>query len=57
MRRGRLNIHPGVGGSLSAIAQDLHDIWGEAIEGHLDIPLKDLMVRFFISFAMKNNKF
>ena len=47
MRRGHLNIHPGIGGSLTAIAQDLHHIWAEAIEGHLDIPLKDLMVRIF----------
>ena len=56
MRRGRLNIHPGVGGSLSAIVQDLEDLWGEAIEEHLDIPLKDLKVAIcsLISFVNVN---
>ena len=49
MRRGRLNVHAGIGGSLSSISQDLEDIWGEAIEGHLDIPLKDLKVFYFLN--------
>ena len=44
MRCGRLNVHFGVGGSLNAISQDLEDIWSEAIQGYLDIPLKDLKV-------------
>ncbi len=45
MRRGRLNLHDGVGGSLTAIVQDLVDIWAYALENQLDIPIKDLMVR------------
>ncbi len=44
MRRGHLNVHKGLGGSLTAITQDLTDIWGEIIQEQLDIPLKDLKV-------------
>lgn len=44
MRRGRLNVHKGVGGSLTAVLQDLELIWGSAIQNILDIPLKDLKV-------------
>ncbi|OQR71989.1 actin-related protein 8-like [Tropilaelaps mercedesae] len=35
MRRGRLNLHKGVGGSLSAVLHDLKDIWEWAIREHL----------------------
>ncbi|GAB6018746.1 actin-like protein arp8 [Chamberlinius hualienensis] len=42
IRRGLLNIHPGVGGSETAVLSDLEDIWGAAIQNYLEIPLKDL---------------
>lgn len=42
MRRGRLNIHDGPGGTLSAVMADIETIWGKALETYLDIPLKDL---------------
>ncbi len=47
LRHGSLNVHDGVGGSLTAIAQDLEDIWGTIIQEQLDIPLKDLKVSVF----------
>lgn len=45
MRRGRLNIHPGPGGTVTAVLADIETIWATAIQKHLDIPLKDLKVR------------
>ncbi|XP_064632876.1 actin-related protein 8-like [Lineus longissimus] len=42
IRRGRLNLHPGPNGSLTAVLQDLETIWSEAIKNSLDIPLKNL---------------
>lgn len=42
IRRGRLNLHSGVGGSLTAVLADLETIWGTVIHQYLDIPLKDL---------------
>ncbi|KFM64441.1 Actin-related protein 8, partial [Stegodyphus mimosarum] len=42
IRRGQLNLHPGVGGSLSSVLADLEAIWSTAIQKYLDIPLKDL---------------
>lgn len=44
VRRGQLNLHSGVGGSLSSVITDLETILGQAIQGGLDIPLKDLKV-------------
>jgi len=43
-RRGDLNIHSGVGGSLSAVLADLETIWGHCIQHLLDIPKSDLKV-------------
>uniref|UniRef100_A0A3B4YQG9 Actin related protein 8 n=1 Tax=Seriola lalandi dorsalis TaxID=1841481 RepID=A0A3B4YQG9_SERLL len=40
--RGQLNVHPGPGGSLTAIMADLETIWSHVIQKHLEIPLKDL---------------
>lgn len=40
--RGRLNLHGGPGGSLTAVLADLEVIWGTAIQNFLEIPLKDL---------------
>ena len=47
IRRGRFNIHNNLGGTLSAIMQDLEDLWSMAIEKYLDIPIKDLQVSTF----------
>ncbi|XP_070558139.1 actin-related protein 8-like isoform X2 [Ptychodera flava] len=41
-RCGGLNLHQGIGGSLSVVMQDLEVIWKTAIERHLEIPIKDL---------------
>ncbi|XP_015118934.1 actin-related protein 8 isoform X2 [Diachasma alloeum] len=41
-RRGELNIHPGPGGSLTAILADLKTIWEFVLVKKLQIPLKDL---------------
>ena len=43
-RRGKLNLHAGPGGTLTAVLQDIHDIWSYAIQNFLDIPIKDLKV-------------
>ena len=43
-RRGDLNIHSGVGGSLSSVLADLEAIWGHCIEKLLEIPRSDLKV-------------
>ncbi|GAA6220078.1 actin-related protein 8 [Lates japonicus] len=40
--RGQLNVHPGPGGSLTAVLADLETIWSHVIQKHLEIPLKDL---------------
>uniref|UniRef100_G3WUL6 Actin-related protein 8 n=1 Tax=Sarcophilus harrisii TaxID=9305 RepID=G3WUL6_SARHA len=42
IRRGQLNIHPGPGGSLTAVLADLEAIWSHVIQKYLEIPLKDL---------------
>lgn len=40
-RRGDLNFHNGVGGSLTSILVDLQDIWTRSIEKHLSIARTD----------------
>ncbi|XP_051526120.1 actin-related protein 8 [Myxocyprinus asiaticus] len=40
--RGHLNIHSGLGGSLTAVLVHLENIWSHAIHRLLEIPLKDL---------------
>ncbi|XP_045618086.1 actin-related protein 8 isoform X1 [Procambarus clarkii] len=40
--RGDLNIHSGLGGSVSAVLADLETIWGHCISTILNVPLKDL---------------
>jgi len=40
-RRGDLNFHNGVGGSLTSILVDLQDIWTRSIEKHLSIARAD----------------
>ena len=44
MRRGRLNLHDGPGGTLTAVLEDLETLWSSAIHTHLDIPIKDLKI-------------
>jgi len=44
IKQGSLNIHNGVGGSLTAIVEDLERIWSNAIKTTLEIPLNDLSV-------------
>ncbi|XP_002730533.1 actin-related protein 8-like [Saccoglossus kowalevskii] len=41
-RCGGLNLHQGIGGSLTSVIQDLQIIWSSAIENQLEIPVKDL---------------
>ena len=42
---GQLNVQPNiVGGSVTAVIQDLEDIWSYAIQECLEIPVKDLKV-------------
>ncbi|MEE6501718.1 hypothetical protein FKM82_004301 [Ascaphus truei] len=42
IRRGQLNLHPGPGGSLTAVLTDLETIWSHVIQKLLEIPRKDL---------------
>ncbi|XP_074639693.1 actin-related protein 8-like isoform X1 [Acropora palmata] len=42
MKEGRLNLHSGPGGSLTAVCADLENLWAYAIQTHLTIPLRDL---------------
>ncbi|GBM43890.1 Actin-related protein 8, partial [Araneus ventricosus] len=42
IRRGQLNLHAGVGGSLSSVLADLEAIWTSAFQKYLDINPKDL---------------
>lgn len=44
MLRGDLNVHKGLGGSISAVLADLETIWGHCISTILNVPLKDLKV-------------
>ena len=44
VRRGSLNVHSGVGGSMSAILQDLEDIWSTVLHIYLNIPRTDIKV-------------
>ena len=44
VRRGRLNLHPGPGGSLTAVVADLRLIWLHCIERLLGIERADLEV-------------
>lgn len=46
IRRGQLNLHPGVGGSLSSVLSDLETIWSTALQKFLDISPKDIAVSF-----------
>jgi len=48
-RRGRLNLHDGPGGTLTAVLEDLETLWSSAIHTHLDIPIKDLKVTSMVS--------
>ena len=43
-RHGDLNIHSGVGGSLSSVLADLETIWGHCIVNLLEIPKSELKV-------------
>ena len=43
-RRGHLNLHAGIGGSLSSVLSDLEDIWSWSIVEKLGISLKALPV-------------
>ncbi|MCL4125792.1 UNVERIFIED_CONTAM: hypothetical protein GTU68_030768, partial [Idotea baltica] len=43
--KGDLNIHPGVGGSITAVLSHLETIWGHCITHLLNVPIKDLKVR------------
>lgn len=47
MRRGRLNVHDGPGGSLSSVLADLEVIWSHVLQEHMEIPVKDLKVLIF----------
>lgn len=40
IRRGDLNLHNGIGGSLSAVLADLQEIWEYVLKTHLKIPLR-----------------
>ncbi|GIX71980.1 actin-related protein 8 [Caerostris extrusa] len=42
IQRGQLNIHAGIGGSLSSVITDLETIWTSAFQKYLDIPPKEL---------------
>uniref|UniRef100_A0A8D8VG47 Actin-related protein 8 n=1 Tax=Cacopsylla melanoneura TaxID=428564 RepID=A0A8D8VG47_9HEMI len=42
LQRGELNVHNGVGGSLTSVLTDLYDIWTHIIKTKLLIPIKDL---------------
>ncbi|XP_054715778.1 actin-related protein 8-like [Uloborus diversus] len=42
IRRGQLNVHSGIGGSLRSVLSDLETIWGTVIHKYLEIPVKDL---------------
>jgi actin-related protein 8 len=42
IRRGSFNLHPGVGGTVSAVLQDLEDIWSTALDTYLSIPCTDV---------------
>ena len=54
--RGDLNVHGGVGGSLSAVLADIETIWGHCIENLLEIPKSDLKVRTAIRSTWSSEK-
>ncbi|KAI5750583.1 hypothetical protein M8J76_016870 [Diaphorina citri] len=55
IQRGELNLHSGVGGSLTSILTDLYDIWTYIIKTKLLIPIKDLQI--FTKFGTRNTEF
>lgn len=52
MKRGDLNRHSGVGGSLTGVLADLQAIWSWVISVRLGIPLQDLKVKKYILFFL-----
>jgi actin-related protein 8 len=44
MKGGSLNLHSGVGGSLTSVCADLEAIWAYGIKTYLDIPIPSLQV-------------
>ena len=42
IKHGQLNIHGDVGGSPSAVLEDLTTLWGNVIENKLKIPVTEL---------------
>ena len=53
MKRGDLNRHSGIGGSLTSVIADLQAIWSWVINVRLGIPLQDLKVTKLILFYFK----
>jgi len=45
-RRGRFNLHSGIGGSQASVLNDLGDIWEWAISQKLGIPLKNRLTTY-----------
>ena len=45
MKGGGLNLHSGVGGSLTSVCADLEAIWAHGIKTYLNIPIPSLQVR------------
>ena len=44
MKGGSLNLHSGVGGSLTSVCADLEAIWAHGIKTYLNIPIASLQV-------------
>ena len=53
-RHGDLNIHSGVGGSLSSVLADLETIWGHCIVNLLEISKAELKVIYNMIFLIFN---
>jgi actin-related protein 8 len=40
MKRGELNLHSGVGGSITSVINDLQEIWEYVLQNHLQVDLR-----------------
>lgn len=45
IKRGELNVHSGIGGSLTAVLTDLQEIWSWTIRFKLNIPITEFKVQ------------
>lgn len=54
MQRGQLNLHSGIGGSLTSVLANMESIWTYLIRNKLDISIKDLKASTLVGKILSN---